>query len=59
MKAYSEYRTERLEIFESLMKLGITKAQLESASEKFNALSEGNAETMMDMWRTLHYRMTN
>ena len=50
---YNEYRQERLSIFETLMKMGVTKEQLEKASETFNVLSEGNADVMIGLWRDL------
>ena len=48
---YSEYRTERLGIFETLIAAGAKPETLETMSEAFNLMSEGDAEKMMGFWR--------
>ena len=48
---YGEYRTERLEIFETLITAGANPETLETMSEAFSLMSEGDAEKMMGFWR--------
>ena len=48
---YNEYKTERLEIFETLITAGAKPETLETMSEAFNLMSEGDAEKMMGFWR--------
>ena len=56
---YRSYREERLAIFETLMTAGVSKEQLESTSQTFNALANGDADVMMGLWRQLADGMTN
>ena len=48
---YSEYRTERLGIFETLITAGANPETLETMSEAFDVMAEGDAEKMMGFWR--------
>ena len=53
---YKSYREERLAIFETLLTAGVTKEQLESASQTFSVLADGNADVMMELWRKVRER---
>ena len=55
---YSTYKAERLAIFEMLMQAGVTPSQLESTSEAFNLIADGDADVMMGLWRETRDRMS-